>query len=87
MDMDYVEFYDEEAAVLSRVVLEFPRNVCMLINQYQIKLAELVAPFDAEYHVEAGYDIIPNGCSLASPEQHVSFEGITVGGKQDAHIV
>jgi serine/threonine protein kinase len=87
MDGDYVEFYDEEAAVVSRVVLEFPRNVCMLIDQYQTKLAELVSPFDAEYHVEAGYDIIPNGCSLASPEQYASFQGIAVGGKRDAYIV
>ena len=73
LNINYPKYQDNR--ITARVIFEFPHTICEVISRHQGQLSDLIAPLNWEYHVEAGYDIVPNGCSFASPEQGDFFQG------------
>jgi len=74
------EFRDDTLVV--RFMLEFPLVVTECILQHETWLSELTSRVDDEYIIEAGYDIVPNCCTLASPEQGHCFQGSHISLKK-----
>ena len=75
LNINYMKYDDQDNRIASHVIFEFSHTVCEVLSRYQGQLSDLIAPLKWEYHVEAGYNIITNGCSLASPEQGDFFQG------------
>lgn len=68
-----VSYADE--TVCARFSIGFPLSVCRIITQNICELERHVLPLSGIYYFEAGYDVIPEGCKLACPEQACSFQG------------
>lgn len=64
-----------DETVCARFSIDFPLSVCRIITENISALERHVLPLSGIYYFEAGYDVIPEGCKLACPEQACSFKG------------
>ena len=76
----------KDETMVAQFTLEFPIAIAERILQHETWLSELTSHLTHEYFIEARYDIIPNGCMLASPEQGNSFQGTYHWFEGDAYV-
>ena len=64
-----------DEGVIARYIFEFPLAVAELILESELLLSKLISGLEDEYIFEAGYDIVPHGCTLGAPEESRCFQG------------